>query len=80
MPGPVVVVLLLAAALTAGGAAAHGSEIVLGARVVLLLLGLVRRVTYGHGSGLVGGQSSTAALLTGLGIALLGIGVAERSP
>lgn len=78
VPGLVVVILLVAAAVTAGGAALRRSEVVLGVGAVLLLLGLVRLVTYGHGSGLIGGQSSTAALLVGLGTALLGIGTAAR--
>jgi len=78
VPGAVVVVLLLAAGATAVGALLRRSEVVLGVGGVLLLLGLVRLVTYGHGSGLVGGQSSTGALLTGLGLALSGIAVAAR--
>ena len=78
VPGLVVVILLVAAAVTAGVAALRRSEVVLGVGAVLLVLGLVRLVTYGHGSGLIGGQSSTAALLAGLGMALLGIGVAAR--
>lgn len=78
VPALVVVILLVCAAVTAVGAALRRSEVVLGVGAVLLLLGLVRLVTYGHGSGLIGGQSSTAALLTGLGMALLGIGTAAR--
>lgn len=78
VPGLVVVILLVAAAVTAGGVALRRSGVVLGVGAVLLVLGLVRLVTYGHGSGLIGGQSSTAALLAGLGMALLGIGVAAR--
>ena len=78
VPSLVVVILLVAAAVTAAAAALRRADVVLGVGAVLLLLGLVRLVTYGHGSGLIGGQSSTAALLAGLGMALLGIGVAAR--
>ena len=78
VPSIVVAILLVAAAVTAAGAVMRRYEVVLGVGAVLLLLGLVRLVTYGHGSGLIGGQSSTAALLAGLGMALLGIGLAAR--
>jgi hypothetical protein len=78
MPVQVVVILLVAAALTAAGAWLRRTLLVLTVGAVLVILGLVRLATYGHGSGLIGGQSSTAALLTGLGIALVGIGLAPR--
>ena len=75
MPNLAVVILLVAAGLTVAAALIRRAEVVVAVGVVLLLLGLVRLMTYGHGSGLIGGQSSTAALLAGLGVALLGIGV-----
>jgi hypothetical protein len=73
MPVTVVVLLLVVAAATAV-AARLGRPQVLGVTGGLLLLaGLVRLATYGYSSGVIGGASSTAALLAALGIAHLGV-------
>ncbi len=67
------VVLLVTGALAAAAAQFRQPALLLVSGGVLVLVGLVRLVTYGHGTALIGGASSTAALLTGLGLAHLGL-------
>ncbi len=69
----VAVVLVVAGLVAAAGAQTRRAVPVLAVGAVLVLLGVYRLVTYGHGSAGIGGASSTAALLTGLGIAYLGV-------
>lgn len=65
-------VLLVLLALTAFLGARRGSRgIVLGVGATMIVLAMVRLVTYGYGSDLIGGVG-TAALLTGLGMAYIG--------
>jgi hypothetical protein len=73
MPAAVVVLLLAVAAVTAGAAWFRRPLLLAATGGLLLVAGLVRLATYGHGSGVIGGASSTAALLTGLGAAHLGV-------
>ncbi len=75
---PVAILLVLAGALAATGAATRRAAPVLGVAAVLVLLGLYRLATYGHGSAGIGGAASTAALLSGLGVAYLGVLVARE--
>jgi len=77
--GRIAVVLLLLAAAGATGALLHRTIVLIGVGGVLLLLAVVRLVTYGHGNGLVGGGSSTAALFAGLGLAWVGIAISRPS-
>lgn len=69
----IAVVLVVAGILGVVAAQTRRSVLVVVTGAVLVLLGLYRLVTYGYGSAGIGGASSTAALLTGLGIAYLGI-------
>jgi len=58
-----------------------GSRVaILGVGAVMIVLGLIRLVTYGHGSGLITGGVGTAALLTGLGMAFVGSTLAGLRP
>ena len=75
--GRIAVVLLVLAAAGAAGALLHRSVVLIGVGGVLLLLAVVRMVTYGHGDGLVGGGSSTAALFAGLGLTWVGIAMSR---
>ncbi len=77
--GRIAVVLLLLAAAGATGALLHRRIVLIGVGGVLLLLAVVRMVTYGHGDGLVGGGSSTAALFAGLGLTWVGIAISRPS-
>ncbi len=72
------VVLVVAGVLTAVAAQTRRPVLIAVVGAVLLLLGLYRLATYGYGSAGIGGASSTAALLTALGIAHLGILAARR--
>ena len=74
----IAVILLVAGAVTAIGAPLRRTPMVTATGAVLVLLGLVRLLSYGHGSLLIEGASSTAALLAGLGLAHLGIAAARR--
>jgi hypothetical protein len=73
MPATVVVPLLVVAAVTAGAARLGRPRVLAGTGGLLLLAGLVRLATYGYNSGVIGGTSSTAALLAALGVAHLGV-------
>lgn len=65
--------LLVALAIVGLVGARLGSRLaILGVGTVMIGLGLIRLVTYGHGSGLITGGVGTAALLTGLGMAYIG--------
>jgi len=77
--GRIAIVLLVLAAAGAAGALLHRPVVLIGVGGVLLLLAVVRMVTYGHGDGLVGGGSSTAALFAGLGLTWVGIAVSRPS-
>ncbi len=77
---PAAVILLVTAALAAAAAQLRRPVLLLASGAVLVLAGLLRLVTYGHGNALIGGASSTAALLTGLGIAHLGLLAARPRP
>jgi hypothetical protein len=77
--GAAAVVLLVTAALAAAAAQLRRPALLLVSGGVLLLVGLFRLVTYGHGTALIGGAASTAALLAGLGLAHLGL-LAARTP
>ncbi|MEO7980292.1 MAG: hypothetical protein ABI807_05315 [Sporichthyaceae bacterium] len=76
--GRIAVLLLVLGVVGAAGAVLGRGVVLVGVGAVLLLLAFVRLVTYGHGDGLIGGGSSTAALFAGLGLAHLGIAVAAR--
>jgi len=81
--GRIAVVLLVLAAAGAAGALLQRTVVLFGVGGVLLLLAVVRLVTYGRGDGLVGGGSSTAALFAGLGLIWVGIAMSrpgDRSP
>lgn len=77
--GRIAVVLLLLAAAGATGALLHRAIVLIGVGGVMLFLAVVRMVTYGHGDGLVGGGSSTAALFAGLGLTWVGIAISRSS-
>lgn len=73
--------LLVGLAIVAFVGARLGSRVVvLGVGAVMIALGLIRLVTYGHGSGLITGGVGTAALLTGLGMAYIGSTLAGSKP
>jgi hypothetical protein len=74
----VAVILVLAGVLAAVGGRTRRTAVVVAVGAVLVLLGLYRLVTYGHGGAGIGGAASTAALLTGLGLAHLGLAVGRR--
>ena len=75
--GRIAVLLLLLAAVGAVGALLHQKIVMIGVGAILLLLAVFRMVTYGHGDGLVGGGSSTAALFAGLGMIWVGIAMSR---
>jgi len=73
--------LLVALSIVAFVSARLGSRVaVLGVGAVMIALGLIRLLTYGHGSGLITGGVGTAALLTGLGMAYIGSTLAGSRP
>jgi hypothetical protein len=78
VPVAVAVILVVAGAITAVAARTRRSGLVLAVGAVLLVLGLYRLLTYGHGSAGIGGAASTAALLAALGIGHVGIVLARR--
>lgn len=80
VPDVVAVLLLVAAVVTVAAARLRLAPLLLAPGVVLLVAGLFRLATYGYGRGLIGGASSTAALLTALGIAHIAVFVAATSP
>ncbi len=74
-----VAAVLVVAALLAGLAARRrGTMVVMAVGAVLTVLGVFRLLSYGHGSLGIGGAASTAALLTGLGLAYLGVAYRDR--
>ena len=75
--GRIAVVLLVLAATGVVGALLQRTVVLIGVGGVLLFLAVVRLVTYGHGDGLVGGGSSTAALFAGLGLTWVGIAMSR---
>lgn len=73
--------LLVGLSIVAFVGARLGSRVaILGVGAVMIVLGLIRLVTYGHGSGLITGGVGTAALLTGLGMAFVGSTLAGLRP
>ena len=76
--GRIAVLLLVVAAVGAAGAMLGQRMVLAGLGGLLLLLAAVRVVTYGHGDGLVGGGSSTAAFFAGLGMLYVGIAIAGQ--
>jgi len=73
--------LLVALAIVGFVGARLGSRpAIFGVGALMIGLGLVRLITYGHGSGLISGGVGTAALLTGLGMAYIGIALAGTKP
>jgi hypothetical protein len=80
VPARVAVLLLVAAAVTAAAALLRRQRLLLAPGGVLLVAGLFRLATYGHGKGIIGGASSTAALLTALGVAHLAVVLAAERP
>jgi len=73
--------LLLVLSIAAFVGARLGSRLaILGVGAVMIALGLIRLLTYGHGSGLITGGVGTAALLTGLGMAYIGSTLAGSGP
>ncbi|MET4095470.1 hypothetical protein [Arthrobacter sp. UYCu712] len=67
------VVLLILALIAFAGTVLRLRAVLFGVGVVMIALGLIRLVTYGQGFALIAGSVGTAALLTGLGLALIGI-------
>lgn len=72
VPVVIAVILVVAGALAVAGARTGRAALAATAGAVLLVLGLVRLVSYGLFSGGLG-SASTAGLLTGLGLSLLGV-------
>ena len=73
--------LLVGLSIVAFVGARLGSRVaILGVGAVMIVLGLIRLVTYGHGAGLITGGVGTAALLTGLGMAYIGSTLAGSKP
>lgn len=79
VPTPVAVLLLVAGAVAAVAGQLRRPPLLIASGAVLLLAGMLRLVTYGHGTVFIGGASSTAALLTALGVAHLGLVAARTS-
>lgn len=70
---PVQAVVLVVLALIAFAGTLLGlRSLLFGVGAVMIVLGLIRLVTYGHESWLITGSAGTAALLTGLGMAYIG--------
>ncbi len=77
---PVQAVVLLVLALIGFAGTMLGSRpILLGVGAVMIVLGLIRLLTYGQWFGLIG-SVGTAALLTGLGMAYIGTMLAGNKP
>lgn len=77
---PVQAVVLLVLALIGFAGTTLGSRpILFGVGAVMIVLGLIRLVTYGQWLGLIG-SVGTAALLTGLGMAYIGTMLAGNKP
>ncbi|WP_211881835.1 Rv1678 family membrane protein [Pseudarthrobacter albicanus] len=74
------VVLLVLALIAFAGTVLRLRVLLYGVGAVMIVLGLIRLVTYGHGPGLITGSVGTAALLTGLGMAYIGTLLAGGKP
>jgi hypothetical protein len=67
------VVLLVLAVIASAGTMLGSRPILFGVGAVMIVLGLIRLVTYGQAFGVIAGSVGTAALLTGLGMAVIGV-------
>lgn len=71
-------VLVGLAALAAVGCAMRKPVLVLAAGTVLIVVGIVRLVTYGQTLGIISGSVNAAALMVGLGTAFVAIWITSR--
>ncbi|WP_427007757.1 Rv1678 family membrane protein [Pseudarthrobacter sp. H2] len=74
------VVLLVLALIAFAGTVLRLRALLYGVGAVMIVLGLIRLFTYGHGTGLITGSVGTAALLAGLGLAYIGTMLAGNKP
>lgn len=74
------VTLLVLALIGFAGTMLGSRPILFGLGAVMIVLGLLRLATYGQGFGLIAGSVGTAALLTGLGMAFIGIMLVGDQP
>jgi hypothetical protein len=70
--------LVVLAVLAAVGCAMRKSALVLAAGTVLIVVGIVRLVTYGQTLGIISGSVNAAALMVGLGTAFVAIWITSR--
>lgn len=71
-------VLVVLGALAALGCALRVPALLLAAGTILIVVGLVRLVTYAATIGIISGSVNAAALMTGLGTALTAIWITSR--
>ncbi|GAC1371389.1 MAG: hypothetical protein NVSMB43_07330 [Pseudarthrobacter sp.] len=74
------VILLVLALIGFTGTMLGSRPILLGIGTVMIVLGLLRLATYGQEFGLIAGDVGTAALLTGIGMAFIGIMLVGDKP
>ncbi|WP_354174137.1 hypothetical protein [Arthrobacter sp. UYEF36] len=74
------VILLVLALIGFAGTMLGSRPILFGVGAVMIVLGLFRLLTYGQEFGLGAGSVGTAALLTGLGMAFIGIMLVGDQP
>lgn len=74
------VVLLVLALIGFAGTMLGSRPTLFGVGAVMIVLGLIRLLTYGQEFGLIAGSVGTAALLTGLGMAFIGIMLVGDKP
>lgn len=74
------VILLVLALIGIVGTMLGLRPILFGVGAVMIVLGLLRLLTYGQEFGLIAGDVGTAALLTGIGMALIGIMLVGDKP
>jgi hypothetical protein len=72
-------VLVGLGALAALGCALRMPALLLAAGAILIVVGLVRLVTFGATIGIISGSVNAAALMTGLGTALIAIWITSRT-
>lgn len=75
-----VVILLVLALIGFVGTMLGSRPILFGLGAVMIVMGLLRLFTYGQGFALAAGSVGTAALLTGLGMAFIGIMLVGGQP